>query len=160
MKKYKIGDIVKIIIDRPLGTYHPEHEDMYYPINYGYVEGIFAADGEEQDAYLLGINEPVSEYIGRIIAIIHRYDDVEEKWVVVPENTNFTREEIAKQVYFQEQYFKSEIRMGDQSNSPTEHINRHSSHSLDCDLDNAKIDWVIWMSFLDSVDCGLDFGVF
>jgi len=105
--------MVKIIIDRPLGTYHPEHEDMYYPINYGYVEGIFAADGEEQDAYLLGINEPVSEYIGRIIAIIHRYDDVEEKWVVVPENTNFTREEIAKQVYFQEQYFKSEIRMGD-----------------------------------------------
>lgn len=113
MKKYKIGDIVKVIIDRPLGTYHPEHEDMYYPINYGYVEGIFAADGEEQDAYLLGINEPVSEYIGKIVAIIHRYDDVEEKWVVVPENTNFTREEIAKQVYFQEQYFKSEIRMGD-----------------------------------------------
>ena len=37
-----------------LGSYHPEHKDMYYPINYGYVEGVLAPDGEEQDAYILG----------------------------------------------------------------------------------------------------------
>ena len=37
-----------------VGSYHPEHKDMYYPINYGYVEGIMAPDGEEQDAYILG----------------------------------------------------------------------------------------------------------
>ena len=106
-----IGDIVKVTVDRPLGSYHPKHKDIYYPINYGYIEGIIAPDGEEQDAYILGVNEPVAEFEGKIIAIIHRFDDVEEKWVVAPENMSFTREEIMEQVYFQEQYFKIEIRM-------------------------------------------------
>lgn len=45
-----IGRTVTVTVDRPLGSYHPEHKDMYYPINYGYVEGIMAPDGEEQDA--------------------------------------------------------------------------------------------------------------
>ena len=106
-----LGKIIKVTVDRPLGSYHPKHKDLYYPINYGYVEGIIAPDGEEQDVYILGVNEPVKEYIGRVIAIIHRYDDVEEKWVVAPENMYFTKEEIMEQVRFQEQYFDSEVRM-------------------------------------------------
>ena len=106
-----IGKIVKVTVDRPLGSYHPKHKDIYYPINYGYIEGIIAPDGEEQDAYILGVNEPVEEFTGRIIAIIHRFDDVEEKWVVAPENIIFTKEEIMQQVEFQEKYFVSEIRM-------------------------------------------------
>ena len=84
---------------------------MYYPINYGYVEGIIAADGEEQDAYILGVDEPVVEFVGKIIAIIHRFDDVEEKWVVAPENAMFSKEEIVEMVRFQEQYFQTEVRM-------------------------------------------------
>lgn len=107
-----IGSIVTVTVDRPLGSYHPKHKDMYYPINYGYVKGIIAPDGEEQDAYILGVSEPVKEFVGRIIAIIHRYDDVEEKWVVAPEDVFFTKDEIWKQVEFQEKYFKSEIRIG------------------------------------------------
>ena len=106
-----IGDTVKVTVDRPLGSYHPKHKDIYYPINYGYIKGIIAPDGEEQDAYILGVNEPVKEFVGKIIAIIHREDDVEEKWVVAPEDVAFTKEEILEQVKFQEQYFQSEIRM-------------------------------------------------
>lgn len=106
-----IGKIVKVIVDRPLGTYHPKHKNIYYPVNYGYIEGIIAPDGEEQDVYILGVNEPVKEFVGRIIAIIHRLDDIEEKWVVAPENTLFSEDEIREQVKFQEQYFKSEIIM-------------------------------------------------
>lgn len=45
-----IGKTVTVIIDRPLGSYHPKYKDTYYPINYGYIEGIVAQDGEEQDA--------------------------------------------------------------------------------------------------------------
>ena len=104
-----IGKKVKVIIDRPLGTYHPKHKDIFYSVNYGYIEGIIAPDGEEQDAYVLGVNEPISEFTGEIIAIIKRLDDVEEKWVVAPENMTFTKEEIMKQVEFQEKYFKTEI---------------------------------------------------
>ncbi len=99
------------MIDRPLGTYHPKHKDIFYSVNYGYIEGVIAPDGEEQDVYVLGVNEPVSEFTGVIIAIIKRLDDVEEKWVVAPENMTFTKEEIMKQVEFQEKYFKTEICM-------------------------------------------------
>jgi len=106
-----IGKTVKVVVDRPIGSYHPEYKDMYYPINYGYVEGIYAADGEEQDAYILGVNESVTEFVGKIIAVIHRFDDVEEKWVVAPKGMVFTKEEIQEKVAFQEQYFNSEIRM-------------------------------------------------
>lgn len=104
-----IGKKVRVIIDRPLGTYHPKHKDIFYPVNYGYIEGIIAPDGEEQDAYVLGVSEPVSEFTGKIIAIIKRLDDVEEKWVIAPENMTFTKDEIMKQVEFQEKYFKTEI---------------------------------------------------
>lgn len=106
-----IGATVTVTVDRPLGSYHPEHKDMYYPINYGYIEGVMAPDGEEQDAYILGVNEPVGKFTGKIIAIVYRKDDIEEKWVVVPDGVTFSKEEIRRQIHFQEQYFDSEIVM-------------------------------------------------
>lgn len=106
-----IGEIVTVTVDRPLGSYHPEYKDMYYPINYGYIKGIMAPDSEEQDAYILGVDTPVEQFTGKIIAIVHRHDDVEEKWVVCPENMTFTKEEIMRQIAFQEQYYQSEIIM-------------------------------------------------
>jgi inorganic pyrophosphatase len=106
-----IGKKVKVIIDRPLGSYHPKHKDIFYTVNYGYIDGIIAPDGEEQDAYVLGLNEPIKEFTGTVIAIIHRNDDVEEKWVVSSEKNKFLKEEIMKQVEFQEKYFNVEIIM-------------------------------------------------
>lgn len=106
-----IGKIVKVIVDRPLGTYHPNHKDIYYTVNYGYIPEMIAADGEEQDAYILGVSEPVSEFIGKVIAIIHRSDDIEEKFVVAPQGASFTADEIMQQVEFQEKYFITEIKM-------------------------------------------------
>ena len=106
-----IGSIVKVIVDRPLGTYHPKYKDIYYSVNYGYIPNIVALDGEEQDAYILGVDKPIKEFVGKVIAIIHRIDDVEDKWVVVPENISFTKDEIIRQVAFQEHFFKTEIRI-------------------------------------------------
>ena len=106
-----LGKTVKVIVDRPLGTYHPEHKDIYYSLNYGCVEGIIAADGEEQDAYILGVTEPIKEFSGKVIAIIHRFDDIEEKWIVAPEGSFFSKYDILQQVDFQERFFKIEIRM-------------------------------------------------
>ena len=106
-----ISKTVTVTVDRPLGSYHPNHPDLYYPINYGYIEGIMAPDGEEQDAYILGVDVPVETFTGTIIAIIHRNDDVEEKWVVAPERMAFSKEEIEASVHFQEQYFDSFIEL-------------------------------------------------
>ena len=104
-----IGKLVKVIVDRPLGSYHPDHKEIYYPVNYGYIGGSFVPDGEEQDAYIIGVNEPVKEFVGKIIAIIHRFDDSEDKWVVAPEDSSFTKNEIIEKVAFQERFFQSEI---------------------------------------------------
>ena len=104
-----LGRVVKVIVDRPLGSRHPEHGDIVYPLNYGYIEGIIAPDGEEQDAYILGVNEPVKEFTGKIIAVIHRHNDVEDNWVVAPEGVKFSIEEIEQRVRFQEKYFNYSI---------------------------------------------------
>ena len=104
-----LGNIVKVIIDRPLGSHHPKHKDIIYPVNYGYIPGVIAPDGEEQDAYILGVDEPVSEFVGRVIAVIHRLNDIEDKWVVAPGNKAFSKDEIADLVAFQEKFFGIEI---------------------------------------------------
>lgn len=106
-----IGKTVRVIVDRPLGSYHPIHKNLYYPINYGYIPDTIAGDGEAQDAYILGVDSPIKEFVGKVIAIVHREDDVEEKWIVAPENLQFTKEEIKKAVEFQEKFFKSSIRL-------------------------------------------------
>ena len=66
-----LNKFVTVTVDRPLGSFHPKYPDLYYPVNYGYIKGVMAPDGEEQDAYILGISEPVTEFTGRVIAIIH-----------------------------------------------------------------------------------------
>ncbi len=106
-----IGNLVTVTVDRPLGSYHPEHKELYYPVNYGYIEGIMAPDGEEQDAYILGVDIPVQKFEGRVLAVVHRENDIEEKWVVVPDNVTLTKEEIEQTIDFQEKYFKSTIEM-------------------------------------------------
>ena len=85
-----LGKEVEIKIDRPLGSTHPKHKNIVYPINYGYIPEVFSADGEELDVYLLGVDEPVTEYTARIIAIVHRRDDNEDKLIAVPEGISFT----------------------------------------------------------------------
>ena len=104
-----IGRIVTVTIDRPLGSCHPKHPDIYYSVNYGYIEGIIAPDGEEQDAYILGVEIPLQTFTGEVIAVIHRKDDVENKWVVAPEGMTFSQEKIEEQTRFQERYFASEV---------------------------------------------------
>jgi inorganic pyrophosphatase len=106
-----IGKIVKVSVDRPLGSYHPNHNDLYYPVNYGFVEGIVGGDGQEQDAYVLGVDKQLKQFIGEVIAVVHRLDDIEDKWVVAPRDLQLTKEEIYKQVQLQEKYFKIEILM-------------------------------------------------
>ncbi len=101
--------LVHVVIDRPLGSTHPEHDDIVYDVNYGFVPTAIGGDGEPQDAYILGVDEPVSEFDGVVVAIIHRLDDEEDKWVVAPQGMSLTDEEIREKTDFQEQYFKTEL---------------------------------------------------
>jgi len=101
---------VHIGIDRPIGYVHHKGEyDLVYPINYGYIPGVIGGDGEEMDVYLLGVDVPVKEFDAHIIAIVHRENDIEDKLVGAPAGVNFTKEEIAAAVHFQEQHYRSYV---------------------------------------------------
>lgn len=103
-----LGKETKIIIDRPLGTRHPKHNFMYM-INYGYIPNTISGDGEELDAYLLGEFEPVEEAEGKVIAIIHRTNDDDDKLVVSKNGFNYSDDAIRALTEFQERFFESKI---------------------------------------------------
>lgn len=103
-----LGKNVSIVIDRKLGTKHPKH-GFIYMVNYGYVPNTISGDGEELDAYLLGVFEPVDEFIGKVIAVIHRTNDDDDKLVVVPDDRKYSDDAIRALTEFQEQYFESVI---------------------------------------------------
>lgn len=97
-----LGKRVHVVVDRPIGYCH---HGTVYPVNYGYIPGIFAVDGEEQDAYILGITEPLTAFDGQVVGAIRRKNDCEDKLIVAPEGMVFHQGEITEAVHFQEQYF-------------------------------------------------------
>lgn len=109
------GTLLTARIDRPLGSAHPNYPDLVYPVNYGYIPGLFAPDGEEQDVYVLGVTEPLETFTGALAAVIHRRDDVEDKWVLAPAGAALSREDILAQTAFQERYFQTELWMEETS---------------------------------------------
>lgn len=109
MPKDIIGSVVSGKIDRPLGSAHPDHPDMVYPVNYGYVDRVIAGDGEEQDVYVLGTDTPLASFTGKVIAIYHRTNDCEDKWIVSLDGKDYSDEEILEAICFQERYFQGEL---------------------------------------------------
>ncbi len=108
MLKNYLNKIVKVKIDRPINTKHPTC-DIIYSINYGYLPNTISGDGKEIDAYILGVDKPLKEFKGKVIAVIHRLNDIEDKLVVAPINKNYNKQEILNQVNFQERYFNIQI---------------------------------------------------
>jgi len=104
-----LNKTVKVKIDRPFGSFHPKYK-LQYGVNYGYVPGTKSADGEEVDAYVLGVAEPLKEFKGRCIAVIHRLNDNDDKLVIIPSDmNNISDKEIKAKTDFQEKFFKSVI---------------------------------------------------
>ncbi len=108
LAKELLGKKVEVVMDRPLGTKHPKH-GFIYEVNYGYIAGITAPDGEELDAYFLGVKEPINTGEGVCIAIAHRKDNDDDKLIVVPEGVSMSNEEIMAAIHFQEQWFDTDI---------------------------------------------------
>lgn len=61
-----LNTIVTVEIDRPMGSKHPKH-NFYYPVNYGYIKNVISGDGEELDAYVLGVFEPLTTFSGKVL---------------------------------------------------------------------------------------------
>lgn len=108
MNRKYLNTTVNVKMDRPLGTKHPKH-GFVYPVNYGYIPNTVSGDGEELDAYVLGEHKPLDEFEGRVVAIIHRTNDNDDKLVVMKDGRNYTDDQIRALTEFQEQYFESVI---------------------------------------------------
>ena len=103
-----IGKIVDVTIDRPLGSRHPKFS-FNYKVNYGFIPDTISGDGEELDAYVLGEDKPLKNFRGKVIAIIRRLSEDDDKLIVVEPSKKFTNDEIEEMVAFQEQWFEHTI---------------------------------------------------
>lgn len=103
-----LGQLVDVIVDRPLGSLHPKHQ-FNYMVNYGYIKNSLGLDGEELDAYILGVDTPIESFQGICIAVIHRINDSDDKLIVVPDGITLSDDEVRTLTHFQEKYFESEI---------------------------------------------------
>ena len=108
--EFYLGKVVTMKIDRPIGyVHHKANYTLTYPIHYGYLPGVPGGDGEELDVYLLGVREPVTHYTGRIVGVVYRADDVEDKLIMAPDGMYPSVEEMTAAVRFQEQYHQSRV---------------------------------------------------
>ena len=103
-----LGKQVNVEIDRKLGSKHPKH-GFIYMLNYGFIPNTLSGDGEELDAYLLGEYEPVDYSNGKVIAIIHRINDDDDKLIVSKDGKNYSDDAIKALIEFQERFFESVI---------------------------------------------------
>ena len=74
--------------------------------------------GEDQDVYIVSHDQqqPLEVFTGKLVAIIRRRDDIEDKWVLAPLDEKVNKGLIAEQTYFMEQYFDSWIEMVEENN--------------------------------------------
>ena len=103
-----IGQMVTVEMDRPMGSRHPK-AGFIYPVNYGFVPGVPAPDGDGLDAYVLGVFEPLASFTGRCIAVIQRADDDDDKLVIVPDGVDYSDEQIMALTEFQERFFRPSV---------------------------------------------------
>lgn len=106
MENYKdwLHKKVKVRIDEPLGSAHPEFTQTIMRVNYGFVPGTrSSADNQEIDAYVLGVDKPLKEFEGEVIAVVQRKKDGELK-LIVSDGQNYAIPEIEKIINFREKY--------------------------------------------------------
>lgn len=105
-----LGKTVTVTIDRPVGFHHvTKGIHLDYTVNYGFLPGITGGDGEEQDVYVLGVSEPLQTFTGRIIGVVRRLDDNEDKFIAAPEGMAFTARQMEQEIFFVEKYFDSRV---------------------------------------------------
>lgn len=134
-----LGKMIDVKIDRMLGSKHSEKYPKHiYPVNYGYVPNTNSGDRKELDCYILGIYEPIENFTGRCIAIIHRLNEDDDKLIIVPDGRNFTNKEIRVLTEFQERFFESIIIREDSYLEFSKNIPELSVTNLEKSLDFYK----------------------
>ena len=87
----------KLVIDRPRGKAHPKFSDLIYPLDYGYLEGTSAADGDGIDVWIG--TEPGLGLVGIVCTFDPVKADAEIKliWGCTPQEVDIV-------IHFNDQY--------------------------------------------------------
>ena len=99
-----LGKYCRVSVSRPIGTVDTAH-GFCYPVNFGYATGKRVQLPEHTGAYILGINHPVREFEGRIIAVLNNNQTGEKTLVVSPKSKRFIVHEIENKLSFLNEYF-------------------------------------------------------
>ena len=93
-----LGKYVRVNVTKPY-HYQDRESGLIYELNYGRVEN--NPGSAVQFAYIMGIDHPVRNFDGRVIAIIHRKDG-EKIWVAAPKSTRFIINDVRRAIAFAE----------------------------------------------------------
>lgn len=96
-----LGKFVKVRVTSPMHSYNNRF-GFKYKLNYGIMEGFKTRKNTVQFAYIMGINHPVRNFDGRVIAVIRRYGGKGVVWVVAPKSTRYIVNDIREAVDFAE----------------------------------------------------------
>lgn len=110
LARSQLGKIATVIIERQYGSYHPTISDVRLPYNFGYVKQDFTVeDMQLQDAYVVGIEEPVDQFTGEVIGIIYHKQDEKSRWIVAPRGAILSHDKIIQWIGLEEQYYDIKI---------------------------------------------------
>lgn len=105
----QLGKEIHVTIDIPNGTSPPAYSESLYTVNHGYCSSIQSPEGEYQAAYVLHDKTLLKDYTGKVVAVVERKDDGEDKLVVA--DKPLSKEEIENAVAFIEKNYKHKIKM-------------------------------------------------
>ena len=100
-----LGKYVRVSVTQPIGSVDKQH-GYKYTLNYGDIQNSFKSGVPCKKAYIMGMNHPVRNFDGRVIAVIKkRTGDV---YVVSPKRMKFIENQIYDAICSMEKDFRLE----------------------------------------------------
>ena len=96
-----LGKFVKVRVTSPMHSFNNRF-GFKYKLNYGVIDSFKSNKRSVQGAYIMGINHPVRNFDGRVIAVIKRQSCRGMAWVVAPKSTRFIINDIKQAIEFAE----------------------------------------------------------
>ncbi len=96
-----LGKFVRVRVTSPMHSYNKRF-GFRYKLNYGIVEGGKTQKNSVISAYIMGINHPVRNFDGRVIAIVRRNGGKGVVLVVAPKSTRYIINDVRRAIDFAE----------------------------------------------------------
>ncbi len=92
-----LGKYARVRVVNPIGS--QSDSGYVFPLNYGIVQG-----NEKQKAFIMGIDHPVRNFDGRVIAILSDKSAGKYIWIVAPKSTRFIINDIKKHINIEKDF--------------------------------------------------------